>query len=83
MMLADPGAIAMTVPDAFTDARTVATGVGVMVTADVPALPSLVAVILAVPTATALTKPVELTVAFVASDVVHVMVRPVSVAPVA
>lgn len=39
--------------------------------------------IVAVPIATAVTKPVELTVAVVASDVVQVMVWPVSVAPFA
>src|SRR5674476_845761 len=49
----------------------------------VPDFPSLVAVIVAVPAAAAVIKPVELTVAFVASDVVHAMVRPVSVAPFA
>ena len=63
--------------------RMMAAGVAIRAAATVPVLPSLVAVIVAVPTATAVTKPVELTVAFVASDVVQVIVRPVSVAPVA
>ena len=46
-----------------------------IVTAAVPGVPSLVAVIVAVPAATAVTRPLELTVALVRSDVVHVIVR--------
>jgi len=47
----------------------------------VPDRPSLVAVIVALPTATAVTRPLADTVAFVRSELLHVTVRPVSVAP--
>src|SRR5260370_1045622 len=54
-----------------------ATGIGVTVTADVPLLPSLVAVIVTgPPTAFAVTRPFASTVAIVASPVCHVTVRP-------
>lgn len=54
-----------------------ATGIGVTVMSDVPLLPSLVAVIVAVPLATAVTNPLEETVARVRSLDDHVTVRPV------
>src|SRR5690349_6258807 len=61
---------------------TVATGVGLTVTAEVPVLPSLVAVIVTgPPVATAVTRPLAFTVAIVASLVVHVTVRPVRGVP--
>jgi hypothetical protein len=49
----------------------------------VPLFPSLVAVIVAEPGATAVTRPVPLTVATVGALLAHVTVRPVSVAPAA
>src|SRR5437870_2512117 len=52
-----------------------------MVIADVAVLPSDVAVIVALPTATPVTTPVDETVAFAASDVDQVMVRPVNAVP--
>jgi len=48
---------------------------------EVPALPSLVAVIVAVPPATPDTMPAVVTVATLAFDVPHVIVRPVSTLP--
>src|ERR1051325_5696520 len=57
--------------------------VPVTVMPETPVFPSLAAVIVADPAATAVTRPVELTVAFVPSEVVQVTVRPVSVAPLA
>ena len=51
--------------------------------ADVPLLPSLVAVIVAEPTATPVTKPLPLTVAAPVLELVHVTVRPVRVVPLA
>ena len=62
---------------------TVATGGGLTVIAAVPVLPSLVAVIVAVPWATAVTTPVTLTVATAVLLDVHVMVRPESTLPFA
>src|ERR1019366_9134556 len=62
---------------------TVATGIGLTVMVAVPVFVSLVAVIVAVPGATAVTSPLVLTVALVASDVPHVTVRPESVLPLA
>jgi hypothetical protein len=59
---------------------TLATGTRVTVMSDVPDLPSLVAVIVAVPTPTAVTSPFASTVAAALSDD-HVTVRPVRVAP--
>jgi len=50
-------------------------------TAAVPDFPSLVAVIVAEPAATAVTRPVELTVAFELSEVAQVTTRPGSAAP--
>lgn len=50
-------------------------------TVDVPALPPLVAVIVAVPPATPVTMPAVVTVATLALDVPHVIVRPVSTLP--
>jgi hypothetical protein len=73
--LADPGATV-----------TVATGAGgaaVTVMAEVPLLPSLVAVIVADPAVTPVTRPEEETVATEALDVVHVIARPVSTLPLA
>lgn len=63
------------------DRRTVSTGAGVTVKLAMPDLPSLVAVIVAVPVAMAVTRPVASTLATNASLVDHVMARPVSVAP--
>jgi hypothetical protein len=53
-------------------------GTGATVTAALPVLPSLVALMLTLPTPTAVTNPDTLTFAFVESEVVHVTVRPVS-----
>ncbi len=61
---------------------TLPTGIFVTVIADVPLLPSLVAVIVTVPAATPVTRPVELTVATVGSLVPHVTTRPVSNPPI-
>jgi len=60
---------------------TVATGAGVTVTVAVPVLPSLVAVIVAVPGEAPVTTPLVETVAIPDALVVHVTVRPVSVFP--
>src|SRR5215207_7210075 len=60
-----------------------ATGAATMVTPREPVLPSIVAVIVAGPAATPLTRPLLLTVAVAALDVVHVTVFPVSVLPFA
>src|ERR1035437_476688 len=62
---------------------TLATGGGDTVMVEVPVFVSLVAVIVAVPGATAVTSPLALTVALVASDVAHVTARPESVLPLA
>ena len=62
---------------------TVATGTLVTEMADVPLFPSLVAVIVAEPTATPVTKPLPLTVAAPVLELVHVTVRPVRVVPLA
>src|SRR6266566_2449221 len=51
------------------------------VTADVPLLPSLVAVTVAVPAATPFTSPLLLTVAILVLLLAHVTVRPVSAVP--
>jgi hypothetical protein len=64
------------------DTVTVATGTSVTVMAVVPDLPSLVAVIVAVPTPAAVTSPFASTLAAAALSEDHVIVRPVSVAPV-
>src|SRR5437773_4019315 len=58
-------------------------GGAVTVRAAVPFLPSLVAVIVAVPAATPVTSPLPLTVATAAALLAHVTVRPVSGAPLA
>jgi hypothetical protein len=63
------------------DRVTVATGGGVTVTDDVPLFPSLVAVMVADPAATAVTKPLEDTVAMDALDVDQVILRPVRTLP--
>ena len=55
----------------------------VTVTVAVPFFPSLVAVIVLVPTATAVTRPVALTVATDGLLEIHAMLRPVSVVPLA
>src|SRR5438132_2114839 len=60
---------------------TEATGTGVTVTAALPALPSLVAVIVAVPTAPLVTSPLLLTVATPGLLLTHVTDRPVSAVP--
>src|ERR1041384_3775229 len=72
LMLADAG---LTV--------TVATGTGVTVVAAVPLLPALVAVIVAEPTATAVTRPLLFTVAIAVLLLDQVTTRPVSVLPAA
>jgi hypothetical protein len=61
---------------AESDTLTDATGIGVTVMVDVPLFPSLVAVITAVPVATAVTKPVDETLACVGSLDAQVTVRP-------
>jgi len=60
-----------------------ATGTSVTVTVPVPLRPSLVAVIVAVPTPWAVTRPVVLTLATPAALVVHVTDRPVRTFPAA
>jgi hypothetical protein len=60
-----------------------ATGACVTVTVALPVFPSLVAMMFAVPTATAVTTPAEDTVATVVLSELHVTARPVSVAPFA
>ncbi len=60
---------------------TAPTGFGVTVSAEVPLLPSDVAVIVTSPGATPVTSPVEDTVARVASLVDQATTRPASVAP--
>jgi hypothetical protein len=62
---------------------TVATAGSVTVTVAVPVLPSLVAVIVAVPPATPVTTPDEETVAILVALELHVTVRPVSTFPAA
>ncbi len=62
---------------------TEATGTIVTVMAAVPLLPSLVAVIVAEPAATPVTRPVPLTVATPVLLLAHATTRPVSVAPAA
>jgi hypothetical protein len=59
------------------DTVTDATGARVTVTVAVPVLPSLVAVMVAEPALTAVTRPLELTEAIPPLELVHVMVRPV------
>src|SRR5437588_2812954 len=81
-------AASCTVWPACTDAEggvtsTVATGTFVTVTDEVPLLPSLVAVIVAVPGVTPDTSPLLLTVATAVLELDHVTVRPESGAPVA
>jgi hypothetical protein len=61
---------------------TLPTGIFVTVTADVPLLPSLVAVIVADPAATPVTSPVALTVAIGGAPELHVTTRPVSTPPI-
>src|SRR2546426_10639577 len=72
----------MSVADAGLTA-TDATGMELTVMAAVPLFPSLVAVIVAEPVATALTSPFESTVATPGALVVQVMVRPESGFPLA
>jgi len=60
-----------------------ATGTGATVTVDDPLCPSLVAVIVAVPAPTAVTKPVALTVATATLSLAHVTARSVSGFPTA
>ena len=60
---------------------TLPTGINVTVTEAVPDLPSLVAVIVAVPAPTAVTVPVDDTVATALLLVVQTTVRPVRTAP--
>jgi len=62
---------------------TEATGTGVTVMVYVPLCPSLVAVIVAEPAATPVTKPLALTVATAALPVAHVTVRPLRAVPFA
>src|SRR5579862_6965770 len=61
---------------------TLATGADMTLTAAVPDLPSLVAVIVTPPGATPVTSPFVETVATVGSLDVHVIARPVTIAPV-
>jgi hypothetical protein len=65
------------------DTLTDATGVGVTVIEDVPVFPSLVAVITPVPDATAVTRPLDVTLANVGSLDDHVTTRPVRTLPLA
>src|SRR2546422_5665638 len=58
-------------------------GAGVTVTAAVPFLPSLVAVIVAAPAATPVTSPLPFTVATAVLSLAHVTVRPASGVPLA
>src|SRR5712691_6937575 len=79
-------AMSCVVPPTWTldgDGETVtdATGTIETVTTQVPLWPSQVAVTLAVPTATPLTSPLELTVAATVLSLAQVMVRPLSVLP--
>jgi hypothetical protein len=62
---------------------TVPTGIGTMLTEAVPDFPSLVAVIVAVPTVTPVTTPPLETVAIAVLLELHVTTRPVSTAPLA
>src|SRR5437660_5106896 len=78
--------VSCTVWPAFTDAgggvtSTAATGTLVVVTAELPLFPSLVAVIVAVPGVTPDTSPLLLTVATVVLELDHVTVRPESGVP--
>jgi hypothetical protein len=63
------------------ETATLPTGISVTVIVDVPDLPSLVAVIVAVPPPTAVTVPLDDTVATAPLLVVQTTVRPVSTAP--
>ena len=79
-------AVSCNVDPTFTLARagvtvTDATGTTVTVIAAVPLLPSLVAVIVAVPTATADTRPLADTVATAGALLDHAMLRPVRTLP--
>jgi len=65
------------------DTLTVATGATVTVMADVPLFPSLVAVIVAEPAATPVTRPVVFTVATAVLLLLHVTTRPVKALPAA
>src|SRR5206468_1309379 len=81
-------AVSCNVDPTFTLARagvtvTDATGTTVTVIAAVPLLPSLVAVIVAVPTATADTRPLADTVATAGALLDHAMLRPVRTLPAA
>ena len=58
------------------DTDTVATGTGVTVIVLVPVLPSLVAVIVAEPTPTAIARPDALTAALLSSEDDHTTLRP-------
>jgi hypothetical protein len=60
---------------------TLPTGIFVTVIVEIPLLPSLVALTVAVPGATPVTKPLELTVAIVGSLEPHVTTRPVNTPP--
>jgi hypothetical protein len=62
---------------------TLATGTGVTVRVALPLLPSLVAVIVALPAETADTRPVEETVATALLSELHTTPRPVSATPLA
>jgi len=65
-----------------TDTDATETGAGVTVRVEEPLFPSLVAEIVAVPAATAVTSPVCTTVATPVFELCHVMRRPVSCVPV-
>jgi hypothetical protein len=87
--LADCGvAVSCAVPPSVIDSvagvtATLATGTGATATVAVPERPSLVAVIVADPGATAVTSPVLDTVATVVPELDHVTVRPSRAAPLA
>src|SRR5689334_8589838 len=63
------------------DSDSVATGAAVTVSNALPVLPSLVAIILAVPAETGVTRPVDDTVATAVLSELQTMERPVSVLP--
>jgi hypothetical protein len=65
-----------------TETEVTEVGSGETVTAIVPGTPPTVAVIVTFPTATAVTRPVALTVATAGLELLHATVRPVSSAPV-
>ena len=78
-MVAVAGVVLPAVTDgAANDTLTVATGTAVTVSMAPPLWPSLVAVIVAVPTASDVTRPLALTVATAVLELLHVIARPLS-----